>query len=143
MRLYSRFASINNSKLWDIIAFASLLALKDTYMCQQVFAGGLIRATTMINSSLLILFLFLFFVFSYFQISYVECSTVEFLVVILRGRLFLLTPFVSFNGPPLAGAVTTDKPSESWIQEKMMSFTLSFKMQCVNAARGVKAHSLQ
>ena len=141
MRLYSRFASINNSKLWDIIAFASLLALKDTYMCQQVFAGGLIRATTMINSSLL--FFFFFFFFSYFQITYVECSTGKFLVVISRGGLFLLTPLVSFNGPPLAGAVTTDKPSESWIQEKMTSFTLSFKMQCVNAARGVKAHNLE
>ena len=47
----------------------------------------------------------------------------KFCVVISRGRLFILAPLFSLNGPPLLVRVPTDKLSAILIDEKVTSFT--------------------
>ena len=38
-------------------------------------------------------------------------------------KVLLRSEITSFNGPPLLEVVLTDKPSGSWIKDKVMSFT--------------------
>ena len=45
----------------------------------------------------------------------------------LRGRLFILTPLLSFKGPPLLDAVRTEKLSAIWIEDDVTSFIQKLK----------------
>ena len=58
---------------------------------------------------------------------YAKHSNCEMYATISKENLFIDDIFFSFNSLPLLGVVLRDKPSGSWIEEKMTSFTHQLK----------------